>query len=237
MKNIINNSKNDLPFCECGCEERVTKLNNKYIHNHHTKGIPSPNRGKKRPEHSKRMMGSNNPMYGRKRDDMVGVLNLAKRDDIRLKIKENNPMKKLENRQKLSLSKRGKKRLPFSDEWRRNLGNFYRGKKRPNHSQLMKGELNPNWKGGITCEPYCQVWADNEYKESIKERDGYKCLNPECNRTSIKICIHHIDYNKKNCHPRNLVTICFGCNGKANGNREWHQSWYQAIIFRRYKEI
>jgi hypothetical protein len=97
------------------------------------------------------------------------------------------------------------------------------------------GELHWNWKGGISCEPYCEQWSDKEYKESIKERDGYKCLNPECDKNNHILCIHHIDYNKKNCHPLNLITVCISCNAKANYNRKWHKSWYQAIIERRYK--
>ena len=41
-------------------------------------------------------------------------------------------------------------------------------------SETKIGENNPNWKGGISCEPYCDVWLDKHFKESIKERDGYK---------------------------------------------------------------
>ena len=98
----------------------------------------------------------------------------------------------------------------------------------------MYGELNPNWKGGIQYEPYCEQWSDKDYKESIKERDGYKCLNPECNKICDKICIHHIDYIKKNCHPLNLITICLSCNSKANKDRRWHKYWYETIIYNRY---
>lgn len=98
------------------------------------------------------------------------------------------------------------------------------------------GKNHWNWKGGISCEPYCEQWKDKEYKESIKERDGYRCLNPECSKTTDKLCIHHIDYNKKNCHPLNLITVCTSCNSKANKNRKWHKAWYQAIINKRYIE-
>jgi len=96
------------------------------------------------------------------------------------------------------------------------------------------GENNPAWKGGVSGEPYCEQWLDQDYKESIKERDDYKCLNPECNKTTNKLCIHHINYDKKNCHPSNLITVCFSCNSKANKNRKWHKAWYQAIIYQRY---
>ena len=96
------------------------------------------------------------------------------------------------------------------------------------------GEKHWNWKGGISCEPYCDVWADKEYKESIKERDGYMCLNPCCNyKNPSDLTIHHIDYNKKNCEPYNLITLCRSCNSKANGNRIWHKQWYIEILKKR----
>ncbi len=101
-------------------------------------------------------------------------------------------------------------------------------------SELFLGDGNPNWCGGISHEPYCKQWSDKDYKDSIKKRDGYKCLNPECNKTTERLCIHHINYIKKNCHPLNLITVCISCNSKANIDREWHESWYKAIIKNRY---
>lgn len=98
------------------------------------------------------------------------------------------------------------------------------------HKGLQVGKNNPNWKGGISCEPYCQVWSDKEYKESIKERDNYTCQNPYCYRTTKRLNVHHINYDKKNCGPDNLITLCVGCNGRANKDREWHTAWYQTIM-------
>lgn len=97
------------------------------------------------------------------------------------------------------------------------------------------GPGSPSWKGGISYEPYCEVWKDTEYKQDIRERDGNRCLNPYCvSKKPNDLTIHHIDYNKKNCRPGNLITICRSCNSKANISREWHQHWYKAIIYRRY---
>jgi len=102
----------------------------------------------------------------------------------------------------------------------------------------MVGPGNPNWKGGISYEPYCPVWKDKEYKEDIKLRDGNKCLNPGCSsKKPDDLVIHHIDYDKKNCGPNNLITICRSCNGKANIDREWHKDWYTSIIKKRYYTI
>ena len=96
------------------------------------------------------------------------------------------------------------------------------------------GPGNPNWKGGISCEPYCDTWLDTDFKESIKQRDGYKCMNPDCWNTSKRLSIHHIDYVKKNCDPKNLITLCTSCNTRANTDRGWHISWYQTILQKRY---
>lgn len=102
-----------------------------------------------------------------------------------------------------------------------------------NHSNVS-GKDNPNWKGGISCEPYCFEWSFKDFKNFIKERDGNKCLNPDCFRNVHKLCVHHIDYNKKNCELENLITLCNSCNSRANKDREWHTAWYEAILYRRY---
>jgi len=98
------------------------------------------------------------------------------------------------------------------------------------------GENNPSWKGGISCEPYCDVWLDKEFKKSIKDRDGNICLNPDCwrNCDHLPLGLHHIDHNKKNCNPNNLITLCASCNSRANTSRKWHKNWYNTIIYRRY---
>jgi hypothetical protein len=104
-----------------------------------------------------------------------------------------------------------------------------------NYSILYSGANNPNWLGGKSYEPYCEIWKDREYKQDIRERDDSKCLNPCCcSKKPYDLTIHHIDYNKKNCRPSNLITICRSCNAKANYDRDWHITWYQAIIKNRY---
>jgi len=98
----------------------------------------------------------------------------------------------------------------------------------PTCAYIKKSGLgHPGWKGGISCEPYCDIWVDKEYKISILERDNYKCQNPYCSGRFVhKLVLHHIDYNKKNCHPSNLITLCNSCNSRANFNREYWQNLY-----------
>ncbi len=92
------------------------------------------------------------------------------------------------------------------------------------------GEKNPSWKGGISFESYCPVFKDKEWREIIYERDKDKfCWNPFCFGKSNRKVLHHIDYDKKNCIPFNILKICNSCNTTANFNRDWWQSYYIAI--------
>lgn len=113
-----------------------------------------------------------------------------------------------------------KRRCPTCDDIKRSI--------------INSGVGNRNWLGGISYEPYCPIWSDKEYKEDIKLRDGYKCLNPICSKKDSRLHIHHIDYNKKNCEYKNVITLCGSCNAKANFDREWHTAWYQALMYMRY---
>lgn len=95
------------------------------------------------------------------------------------------------------------------------------------------GELSPVWKGGISKDPYCFEFT-KDLKDYIKHRDGYKCINPYCDLKCCDLTVHHIDYDKQHCSPENLVSLCRSCNGKANFDREWHTSWYRAVMYNRY---
>lgn len=80
-----------------------------------------------------------------------------------------------------------------------------------------KGVKHPNWKGGISNEPY-PFEFDKKLKKKIKIRDNYICNI--CNDIFKKLAIHHIDYDKKNINENNLISLCFKCHGKTNYNRE-----------------
>lgn len=97
-----------------------------------------------------------------------------------------------------------------------------------------KGENHPNYISGCGVSDYCPTWTDKEYKEALVQRDNNICQNPYCYHTTGRLSIHHIDYDKKNCHPSNLITVCIGCNGRANTDRDWHKSWYQTIMSRKF---
>jgi hypothetical protein len=97
----------------------------------------------------------------------------------------------------------------------------------------IRGKLNPNWKDGISFEPYSSEFNEN-LKEQIRDRDNHECQN--CYMTeeehlelyNKKLTIHHISYNKMNCYNNNLITLCFKCNSLANTNRDY---WYAYFIY------
>lgn len=99
------------------------------------------------------------------------------------------------------------------------------------------GPQNSQWLGGKSSEPYCFVWRDKTFKQFILDRDEHKCQNPDCWGNTDRLCIHHIDFDKKNCHPDNLVTLCVSCNSRANTEREWHTAYYNAFMQRSDKTI
>lgn len=101
----------------------------------------------------------------------------------------------------------------------------------------MSGENSKSWRGGISTKPYCDAWADKDYKESIKERDNYECKNEDCWKKSNKLMIHHIDYNKENCSPKNLITLCNSCNARANFRRSYWEKYYNSRIRKKYNEM
>ncbi|MBA7656164.1 hypothetical protein ES703_64079 [subsurface metagenome] len=95
--------------------------------------------------------------------------------------------------------------------------------------RLTDSMKNPNWRGGLSFEPYPSEF-NNALKESIRERDNYicqKCGVPEC-ECLTKLHIHHIDYDKSNCLPSNLVSLCHKCNSQVNTNRESWQKFFES---------
>ena len=141
--------------------------------------------------------------------------------------------KHLSEEHKKNLSESGKGKHNHTGEVRNKMSKNHAdvsGTKNPNYGKGLVGEDNPNWKGGISFALYCPIWKDKEYKKDIKVRDNHQCRNPNCVGNSDRLVIHHIDYNKKNCHPSNLITLCVSCNAKANFNREHHTIFYKSMV-------
>jgi len=95
-------------------------------------------------------------------------------------------------------------------------------------SENMCGENSPNWKGGISFEPYPPEFNDT-LRQAIRERDNYTCAisgNPGR-------CVHHINYDKADNRPENLITLENSCHSKTNTNRKYWESILSPIAIAR----
>ncbi len=91
-----------------------------------------------------------------------------------------------------------------------------------NKKKGSKGEKNYFWEGGITNNPYSIDWTET-LKRSIRERDNYICQL--CSQYGN--VVHHIDYDKKNSNPTNLITLCKKCHIKTNFNRNYWLNYFK----------
>lgn len=115
------------------------------------------------------------------------------------------------------------------------MGKNTQKKQKQKQSEIKIGNKNRNWKGGIASEEYCLEFKTTEWRQIIYERDKKKlCWNPQCEDEGTKECLHHINYDKKDCRPLNIIKICNSCNSQANFNREWWEAFYNEIMRRRY---
>lgn len=88
------------------------------------------------------------------------------------------------------------------------------------------------WLGGKSFEPY-GLEFNNDLKDVIRNRDRRKCFI--CGKTELenkaKLIVHHIDYNKQNNNPKNLVSLCRKCHLKTNyGRTNWIDYFKNKVI-------
>lgn len=158
------------------------------------------------------------------------------------KTQKGRPKPKLSETRK-RLFKEGK--LMFTEAHLKKISEALKGKPNPKLSLKLKGrhtsprtEFKPgvahrHWRGGISFEPY-GLEFNSKLKEFIRKRDNYTCQ--ECGFTQeqlgYKLSVHHIDFNKKNNNPNNLISLCRNCHLQTNFNREDWIQYFQSKIIR-----
>jgi len=98
-----------------------------------------------------------------------------------------------------------------------------------------KGKRCYNWNNGSSFDPYPLGWTKT-FKEQIRYRDNYKCQLCGCSEleNGRRLDVHHIDYDKDNLLPENLVSLCRHCHPKTNHNRNY---WFAYFMYIANQEI
>ena len=124
---------------------------------------------------------------------------------------------------KIAAANRGKK---ISAEGRANMSKAQRKRFETSHPA--------NYKGGVSGYP--GVWTRR--KTEIRKRDGGICMacgQANFSRTLLRVAdVHHIDDNKQNCDPSNLISLCRPCHGLAQNRLGESIPRLRAILSTRY---
>lgn len=208
-------------LCKCGCNKEVSKSTNIFINGHN-----KPTLGRKYPKSVREHMG-------RQKGFISWNRGLTKYTDERVKksseksrkTKMTDKYKKFFNdvivpkvyteqtRLKQSISR--KKIINSNPEYYLNILK-QTGIKNKGKQALDKHH---NWQGGKSFEEYTINWTKS-LKQNIRERDKYMCKICGILQNDTILHVHHIDYDKKNCSPNNLITLCKKCHMKTNHKRE-----------------
>jgi hypothetical protein len=105
-----------------------------------------------------------------------------------------------------------------------------------------KGENNCNWAGGASFEPYTAEF-NNRLKEQIRKRDNYTCQLCGKPQGKKKLAVHHINYIKEDCRPKNLISLCSGVKGEyhchtlTNHDRPSWMAFFTDLMERRFPVV
>ncbi len=154
-----------------------------------------------------------------------------------------------EHRERISNSLKGHvgwfKGKKLSEETKRRMSEVHKNMPRPyitkewteNISRKLKGRVFPRmvgskcnfWKGGLSYEPYGVNWTST-LRRSIRERDKHICRICGVPQDDISHDVHHIDYDKKNCNPNNLITLCKKCHLRTSQDRDYYKNYFKEIM-------
>jgi NTP pyrophosphatase (non-canonical NTP hydrolase) len=231
------NELEELPFCECGCGERVSKVGNKFVNGHNSsmKGKIGWNKGLTKntnssvKSQSEKMNGHIGWNKGLTKEIHEGVRSHAEKITGRTKETHDGVRRQSEKiRGRTKENNEGIKRT--SEKLKgRNKENNEGIKRMAEKLKKRTGELSAAWKGGISFLPYCDKFNEN-LKERVRDYFGrccYLCGKNE-NDNGQKLDVHHVNYQKMACCEKEIrplfVPLCMNCHRKTYGDREeWEE--------------
>ncbi len=88
-------------------------------------------------------------------------------------------------------------------------------------SEANSGSNHAQWQGGISTAPYGPEFTRG-LKRLIRDRDNHRCQNcgAERKKGARALEVHHIDHDKMNNDPSNLITVCGSCNIYFSNHRD-----------------
>mgnify|MGYP001603507930 CR=1 FL=1 len=102
----------------------------------------------------------------------------------------------------------------------------------PNYGngEKLRGDKNPNWRGGLSYEHYHGEYE--EIRKGLIKRYGSRSggiVCPSCQTASLMPQLHHINYNKQDNREENLIFLCPSCHGKSNFHRDHWETNFKNI--------
>jgi 5-methylcytosine-specific restriction endonuclease McrA len=81
------------------------------------------------------------------------------------------------------------------------------GKLNSNYGRGLIGKDNPNWRGGVSKKEYSAF-----YKRNLAPKVRELFTSCQICGTKENLEVHHIDSDRHNNIPTNLITLCHRCN-------------------------
>jgi len=217
----INQPNGPAPLCKCGCDTPVKWISKdqkwqKYAPGHYlgmARKNAQPFFGKTRPllvrakinrkEREKRGENPTHPLFEEGGRDILQDLYVS----------QNHTIKEIA-KMLITGSKTVAKAMEYHGIPQRTLS----------ESLLLRGSVsgpnNPAWKGGIAKWAYAPDWK--RLCKQIKDRDKWTCqlCGEQRKRWGHKLHVHHIDEDKTNNDPCNLISLCSACHAPIHGKEE-----------------
>ena len=86
--------------------------------------------------------------------------------------------------------------------------------------------VDKNWYSANGTSQYAKDF-NPALKNKIRRRDAFTCCMCKDREILSSFHVHHIDYDKRNSSPYNLITLCASCHGRTHKNRTRWMNYFE----------